>query len=377
VNRIELRGAIVSSLWDDEWFDDFIDKGLIMPESRFRAILAEAPTDAPLALYVNSPGGSVFAAYEMINAVREWKAEHKQPVTVIVGAMAASAAASIAIMTGTTIKVHRNSKMMFHGAQVATVGGAESLEDQAELLGKMNADVQNFLIQNFKLDSDAVAEWFAEGREGWLSADEMISAGIAQEIIADDSEVIIFDSGALDAMGGKGLDIAAYLEEMNIETTTPANDNDAQPDNLPDGGQTPATPPGAGTAESDYQRGFKAGQAAGQAAAVTDCAESVNSLKQALEKANALQAKTQSERDKAFNDIKKLQEEAEQETAALNAQLVTMETRIREFIDGSFTHSPQVETWADAMKVCNDDYAEARRRYPDAFRLYLKEANSN
>ena len=42
MNRIELRGVIVSSMWDEGWFEQDIDKGLMTPESRFRAAVDEA-----------------------------------------------------------------------------------------------------------------------------------------------------------------------------------------------------------------------------------------------------------------------------------------------------------------------------------------------
>jgi ATP-dependent Clp protease protease subunit len=131
MNRIELRGVIVPSFYDSEWAQGYIDKGLITPESTFRRALANADTGEPVEVYINSPGGSVFAAYEMVNALREWKAANKQPVNIVVGAMAASAASALAVMAGTEIRVHKNAKMMFHGATSETWAGQQGHEDAA------------------------------------------------------------------------------------------------------------------------------------------------------------------------------------------------------------------------------------------------------
>ena len=68
MSRLNLRGVIVPSEYDATWAAAYIDKGIIMPESRFRALLGEAAKSEPLTVYVNSPGGSVFSAGEMVNA---------------------------------------------------------------------------------------------------------------------------------------------------------------------------------------------------------------------------------------------------------------------------------------------------------------------
>ena len=111
MSRINLRGVIVPSEYDASWAAGYIEKGIIIPESRFRAMLSAATKSEPLEVYVNSPGGSVFSAGEMVNAVREWKAETKQPVNVILGALTASAASAFAIMVADTIRAHANAKM--------------------------------------------------------------------------------------------------------------------------------------------------------------------------------------------------------------------------------------------------------------------------
>jgi len=209
MNRIEIRGVIVPSDYDYEWYTE---RGIITPESSFRRALAKADTGTPLEIYVNSPGGSVFAANEMINAVREWKAEHNQTVTVIVGAWAASAAAAFVIMAGDDVRPHQNAKMMFHGAWTISIGGKKLHEDTAGLLEKINADIKTRLVSRYDLSPETVSEWFAEGREGWLTAEEMVQAGIASEIITDNAEPIEFSNATIKDIEQRGLGIAALLD---------------------------------------------------------------------------------------------------------------------------------------------------------------------
>jgi len=212
MNRIELRGVIVPSDYDTEWAQKYIDRGMITPESYFRRKLDEANKTEPLDVYINSPGGSVFAASEMVNATREWKAATGQRVNVTVGAMAASAASAYAIMAGDTIRAHKNAKMMFHGAWTVSIGGKEMHQDTADLLGKINAEIQTRLVSKYKLQPETVASWFAEGREGWLDANDMTSSGIASEVIDDASDVIEFAADAVTDIEQRGIGIAALLK---------------------------------------------------------------------------------------------------------------------------------------------------------------------
>jgi ATP-dependent protease ClpP protease subunit len=211
MSRLNLRGVIVPSEYDAKWAESYIERGIIIPESRFRSMLSEAEKGEPLTVYVNSPGGSVFSANEMVNAVREWKAETKQPVSVVLGALTASAASAFSIMVADEIKAHANAKMMFHGAWTLSLGGKELHQDTADLLEKINADIKTRLVSKYGMQPELISEWFSEGREGWLSAQDLKDAGLANEIISDPSDVIEFPSDAIKEIDSRGIGIAAFL----------------------------------------------------------------------------------------------------------------------------------------------------------------------
>jgi len=184
-NKIEMRGIIVSSMYDCDFCKSYIEKGIITPESCFRANLAKADKSQDLNLYINSPGGSVIAGDEMINALLAWKAESGKTIHITVGALAASMAANTIVQVADpeNVKVHQNSLIMFHGAMGIGGGGEESFKDYSDLLNKINANVKTTLINRYDLSPDTVDEWFAEGREGWLSSDDAKNCGMAAEII--------------------------------------------------------------------------------------------------------------------------------------------------------------------------------------------------
>jgi ATP-dependent protease ClpP protease subunit len=222
-NRVEVRGVIVPSLYDVDYLFSYIQRGVITPESYFRNQLAKADTKDDLEVYINSQGGSVFAGYEMINALVDWKMKNNKKLNFVIGGMAASMGAVMIIQAADTVTVHQNTKIMFHGAATVTEGGEGAHKDTAELIGKMNAECKATMLAKYKLSPEQVDGWFAEGRAGWLTATEAKECGIANEIIGKDGEKVKTSKAALNMMQQNGLSIAAINSE-DAEQLTGEND---------------------------------------------------------------------------------------------------------------------------------------------------------
>ena len=375
MSRISLRGVIVPSEYDASWAAPYIDKGIIMPESRFRAMLSGAAKNEPLTVYVNSPGGSVFSAGEMVNAVREWKAETKQPVNIVLGALTASAASAFAIMVADKISAHANAKMMFHGAWTVSVGGKELHQDTAELLEKINGDIKTRLVSKYGMAPETVATWFAEGREGWLSARELVDAKLASEIIEDPSDVIEFKADALGEIEARGLGIAAFAKTMQPEKQEAQNDVGNTVAN--DGADTSDTvgKPGAANEPDSVPAGYDAGVAAGAAAEAAKCAD-------AIEQHVATARKLQGEKDKARaeverlkadsvaqieahkSELSKLQSEHAAMLADMKEKLATAQAKCERLVSGGMTFSP--DSADKGMKTAGD--VDPRNRLHPALR---------
>ena len=367
MSRIDLRGVIVPSEYDASWADGYITKGIIIPESRFRSSLAGASKSEPLTVYVNSPGGSVFSAGEMVNAVREWKAETKQPVNVVLGALTASAASAFAIMVADKISAHANAKMMFHGAWTVSVGGKEMHQDTAELLEKINGDIKARLVGKYGMAPETVSEWFAEGREGWLSAQELVDAKLATDIIADPSDVIEFPADALGEIEGRGLGIAALIKGLEAKDDGAKVDDNA----ATGGGDTGSEPVGGDGADnagesgpdadatgSGYQAGLAAGraeQAATDAGRIASLDEQCRKLQSEKDKARAEAdrvtaqlAQWESARQQTLEDaaaghvaaMKKIETEHFAIVADMSAKLAAAQQKCERLVSGGMTFSP-------------------------------------
>ena len=209
MKRIEIRGVIVPSAFDDPLCEDWIAKGILTPESRFRKAVAEANDDVEV--YINSRGGSVFSGNEMVNALRKFKATGKR-LEITVGALAASMGANLIVLSGADhIRAHANTKFMFHSATMLTFGGSGAHSDSADMLKSVNADVIAMLEKLPGAKKDVVAGWFEEGRQGWLSAQEAKDIGLVSEIIGtDDTALAALDEAVSKKLLESGYDATAF-----------------------------------------------------------------------------------------------------------------------------------------------------------------------
>lgn len=418
MSKLEIRGVIVPADYDDDWSKQYIEKGMFTPESRVRNALAGADKDQPLSIYVNSPGGSVFAGNEMFNSINAWAAETGQGVQIEVGAMAASMAANMLVaIPSATVKAHKNSKIMYHGAYGLQIGGAEAMADYSDLLDKINADVKAGLTTKTTLDPDVVSGWFAEGREGWLNAEEAKAAGLISEIVEDDAEIIQFSKEAVDALAERGAKVAA-LESFIIRDEVEPKAEDAAPEE-PAADPEPEAP--AAEPESEPAPEQPAEAPAPEAAPAPEESApaepldlddakviemvAVNvQLGVELETANAtietLRAEArewQSKHDQKQTDLIALTAKAEADATAAkeasdevlatattehentlrerDSKIAGLESKLGKLTLSALKYSPgtTVSSWADALKACNGDYATARKNYPAQYTQFMED----
>ncbi len=141
----------------------------------FLAELGALPDDAPIDLRLNSPGGSVFDAVAIYNALKR----HAGPITVWIDGIAASAASYIA-MAGDEIVMPENAFLMIHDPAGLVMGTAEDMRATAEALDK----VKGSLIQGYASKSGKAEEEIATlmAAETWLDANEALALGFIDRI---------------------------------------------------------------------------------------------------------------------------------------------------------------------------------------------------
>ncbi len=126
-------------------------------------------------LAINSPGGSVFDALAMYNALRQ----HPANVEVTVLGIAASAASLLA-MAGDTIIMPENAFMMIHNPLNFAYGNADELREMADVLDKIGASLIATYAARTGLPDDEIKALL--DAETWLNAEEAVLKGFADEL---------------------------------------------------------------------------------------------------------------------------------------------------------------------------------------------------
>ncbi|KAF0171205.1 MAG: Protease subunit of ATP-dependent Clp protease [Rhodobacteraceae bacterium] len=187
----------------------------------FLAELGALPDATPLALRLNSPGGSVFDAVAIYNAIKR----HSGTVTVWIDGIAASAASYIA-MAGDEIVMPENAFLMIHDPSGVVMGTAIDMRAMAEALDK----IKGSLLQGYAAKSGRSQEEIAPlmAAETWLDARDALDLGFADRIAEPVRIAARFDFGrfrnAPPVLVETGAETADVHPEHNAEAE--ANDGD-------------------------------------------------------------------------------------------------------------------------------------------------------
>jgi ATP-dependent Clp endopeptidase proteolytic subunit ClpP len=154
----------------------------------FLAELGALPGDAAIDLRLNSPGGSVFDAVAIYNALKR----HAGEITVWIDGIAASAASYIA-MAGDQIVMPENAFLMIHDPSGLVMGTAEDMRATAEALDKVKGSlVQGYAAKSGKPDDEIAALMAAET---WLDAKDALDLGFIDRIAEPVKLAASFDVG--------------------------------------------------------------------------------------------------------------------------------------------------------------------------------------
>ena len=167
----------------DSWFDDDITP------KKFKAELTASAGD--IAVWLNSPGGDVFAASQIYTMLKEYEGK----VTVKIDGIAASAASVIA-MAGDEIVMSPVAMMMIHNPATVVFGEAADLASGIKLLNEVKESIINAYEQRTGLPRGKISNMM--DAETWFSAQKAVELGFADKILyapetQDATEGFIFD----------------------------------------------------------------------------------------------------------------------------------------------------------------------------------------
>jgi ATP-dependent protease ClpP protease subunit len=227
---VYIYDVIGKSFWDDETVTakKFIDDLAALPESV-----------TTLRVHVNSPGGDVFDAVAIANALRAQSTERKRTIEVSIEGLAASAA-TIVTSAGDTIRIADNALLMVHNPAAIVWGPAGEMRKMAEVL----ETVRDAIIATYRWVSQLSVEAIGELMDAttWMDADSAVKNGFATEVITGMKVTALADARGLALLPPVP---EAYRARFAARIATPVPAPAPTPAPTP----APAPPPSASAAD--------------------------------------------------------------------------------------------------------------------------------
>ena len=180
-----LDGAIA----EDTWFGDEVTP------KQFKSELLSGSGD--ITIWINSPGGDVFAASQIYNMLMDYKGK----VTVKIDGLAASAASVIA-MAGGEVLVSPVAMFMIHNPMTMAFGDTVEMEKAISML----AEVKESIINAYELKTGLTRAKLSHlmDAESWFNAKKAVELGFADKVMfsnkseqAPSNEGVIFSRMAV------------------------------------------------------------------------------------------------------------------------------------------------------------------------------------
>lgn len=192
---LRLEGPIDSeSFWGDE----------ITPQD-FRLELEAEEGD--VTVWVNSPGGNVFAAAEIYTMLKDYAGK----VTVKVASLAASAA-SVVAMAGDTVQMSPTALLMLHDPSTVAMGNARDMEKAIVTLNEVKESIINAYVAKSGLSRNRVSRLMSE--ETWLNAKKAVELGFADEVLYDGKKPEEGAEPEAEPEDGQSVEAQAYSVRM-------------------------------------------------------------------------------------------------------------------------------------------------------------------
>ena len=167
--------TLYGEISDETWFGDEVT-----PKTFGKELAALGKLDR-LDIYINSPGGDVFAGFAIYNMIKRSAAE----VVAHVDGLAASAA-SIVCMAADKIVMPKAASMMIHNAAAGTYGNKTKLRKMADELERVDGQMAAIYAERSGMDVAEAARMMNE--ETWMTGEEAIAVGLCDEL--DDTQAV-------------------------------------------------------------------------------------------------------------------------------------------------------------------------------------------
>lgn len=163
--RTLLLNGVIS---EETWYGDEVTPQLFKDELM--------SSKGNITVWINSPGGDVFAAAQIYNMLMDYKGD----VTVKIDGIAASAASVIA-MAGTTVWMSPVAMMMIHNPMTVAIGDEVEMAKAMSMLSEVKESILNAYEIKTGLSRGEISDLM--NAESWFNAKKAVELGFADNIL--------------------------------------------------------------------------------------------------------------------------------------------------------------------------------------------------
>lgn len=178
VKKINIKGVIIPN--SHKWIYDWFEMDSTCPKDVEKEI--EKTNGEDLEIFINSPGGAVWAGSEIYTILKSYKGN----VTVKIVGVAASAASVIA-MAGDRVLMSPTAQMMLHNVWSSASGDYRDMEHEAEVLKSHNKSIANAYMIKTGMNEDELLDMM--DKETWLTPKKALEHKFIDEIMFMDDNV--------------------------------------------------------------------------------------------------------------------------------------------------------------------------------------------
>jgi len=133
-------------------------------------------------VYINSDGGDVVMGSQILSII-----QHSQTPVITVGFAKCASMASYILAAGKERYCFPNTIVLYHDGQTGYYTSSNKGKDIQKFYDKLEEKMQNFMIENTKMDADFLEE--IKDREYYMFSDEAKERGVVDKIIGVDCEI--------------------------------------------------------------------------------------------------------------------------------------------------------------------------------------------
>jgi len=142
----------------------------------------EKEESKPIEFYINTYGGSaddMFALYDVMQKIQEETEIH----TIGVGKVMSAGTLLLAAGTKGKRKIGKNCRVMIHNVAAGNFGILPNLTNELEAIQQLQDDYINAMVENTKFTRKSLQKLLNEKVNIYLSAEEAVKYGLADEIM--------------------------------------------------------------------------------------------------------------------------------------------------------------------------------------------------